>query len=464
MRCPVCNTDCTESVCLTCGFSNLEMPSSSNSLNSWINSILLWRADYWESLTEFEIDGTSLIRYCGRKAFVSVPYGITRIAEGAFANNQALFKVSLPETVTTIEKNAFMLSSVEIVSFSEGLEVIENSAFWMSAIRNIWLPHSCKKIGNWAFKACSSLTTVHLATGLECIGYEAFVGCYSLDYIRIPSTLSEVGFAAFSSGSNPSQVFNESDTQRFRFIGGVLIDTHEHKLVSGFNNSTIPSDYPNLSIGQKAFCDCNEIQHIVIPAGVTRIEDSAFDSCKNLRTLAFMGYVPELGFCPFDSKVRTNVFLPECEQDSLYPNTQWIDNHKEVYWNWELFDGHPEIIVLDTGELTASLRDYWYNHNTDEFEITLHCTNRTGEERYFYLENLQFNYVDCPILPFCSVLPHSDLVTSWTFSAEHTVRLSVDPDARFGFAIRVAKSERMKKHKNDIWSDGINHFPVFLGE
>ena len=57
--------------------------------------------------------------------------------------------------------------------------------------------HLVRQIGDRAFTACFSLTSVTLPEGLTSIGDDAFVGCASLTSIALPDSLTSIGEGAF---------------------------------------------------------------------------------------------------------------------------------------------------------------------------------------------------------------------------------------------------------------------------
>lgn len=67
----------------------------------------LVRAIQKQVLGNFRISGTILLKYLGAESRVVVPEGVTRIAEEAFAGNEAVDRVLLPESVREIGAEAF---------------------------------------------------------------------------------------------------------------------------------------------------------------------------------------------------------------------------------------------------------------------------------------------------------------------------------------------------------------------
>ena len=136
---------------------------------------------------------------CAPQKDLVIKNGKKTIPERAYFDNKTLESVSMPDTVTSIGREAFRgCTSLMSVTLSEGLTEIGDRAF--SSCRNltsIVIPPSVKSIGFEAFKYCSSLTTVVLCEGLTEIGKGAFEGCNNLTSILIPDTVISVGSMAF---------------------------------------------------------------------------------------------------------------------------------------------------------------------------------------------------------------------------------------------------------------------------
>ena len=106
----------------------------------------------------------------------TVREGTSIIGEWAFAGNDSLVEVILPDGVAMIDTGAF-----------EGC----------NGLRRVELPDSLLIIGKMAFYYCTELTDVVLPPHLYAIGPSAFVDCWKLTTISIPETVGYIGSEAF---------------------------------------------------------------------------------------------------------------------------------------------------------------------------------------------------------------------------------------------------------------------------
>ena len=102
--------------------------------------------------------------------------GITGIGDSAFTYCLGLKDIKIPNSVTSIGRNAFFRCN----------------------FASIKIPNSVISIGELAFCACGSLTDVKMPNRLTSIGKEAFELCISLTSIEIPSSVESIGWRAFA--------------------------------------------------------------------------------------------------------------------------------------------------------------------------------------------------------------------------------------------------------------------------
>ena len=85
---------------------------------------------------------------------------VTKIGNSAFARTEHLYNVELPNTITTIEDNAFYISNLTNINFPEGLTSIGDSAFRSTKLINVILPSTLTFIGTSAFYQCRTITSL----------------------------------------------------------------------------------------------------------------------------------------------------------------------------------------------------------------------------------------------------------------------------------------------------------------
>lgn len=123
-----------------------------------------------------------------------IPEGIRIIGEEAFQYGRNLVEITIPESVTVIEKKAFAgCRKVKAIHFSQGLESVGQEAFSdMESLEDVTLPEGLKSIGNYAFGGCYGLKTIFIPASVTDIGEDLFI---SIDKINL-AVFAEKGSAA----------------------------------------------------------------------------------------------------------------------------------------------------------------------------------------------------------------------------------------------------------------------------
>ena len=169
--------------------------------------------------------------YNGDEKILTIPrqidsYDVVCIDELAFAKNEKIWAVILPQTVTEIR----------------------GYAFHDSGIREIVLPQSLLRIGDGAFSN-SHLTSIYLPPSVTEIGSAVFASCFNLRSVKIDGSIQRIPYRTFFENTCLYDV--------------ALPDTIE-------------------AIEEEAFYFCRELRFIDIPEGVSFIDDSAFYDCNEL--------------------------------------------------------------------------------------------------------------------------------------------------------------------------------------
>ena len=104
-------------------------------------------------------------------------------------------------------------AEVEHVFIEDGFTYIDASTFKnFTALKDVRLPATLKKVGDYSFNGCESLESVVIPEGVREIEYAAFNGCSSMKYAVLPSTLQKMWSRAFGSCSLLDSIVVKCDT------------------------------------------------------------------------------------------------------------------------------------------------------------------------------------------------------------------------------------------------------------
>ncbi len=192
-------------------------------------------------------DGVFADYFCETKS-ITLPASLRFIGEACFCCCEQLASITLPKGLLAIESDAF-------ISCGE--------------LRSITLPEGLLYIGGEAFGNCP-LTEIVLPDSLVSIGAMPFWDCCDLSSITI---------------KEPSGTLSTEDGILYAYSNGVttLITCPAGK------SGAVSVMAGTAAIAENAFCSCERITKVTIPASVTQIDASAFDYCGKLTILAPSG-------------------------------------------------------------------------------------------------------------------------------------------------------------------------------
>ena len=146
--------------------------------------------------------------------------------------------------------------------------------------------------------------------------------------------MTSIGSSVFFGCSGLAKITVAEGNPVYHSKGNCLIETATKTLISGCQNSVIPTDGSVTSIGSYAFHGCSSLAEITIPdsvtsigwgafygcssltevtigAGVTSIGEEAFYNCSNLMSITIGEGVTSIGRSAFDScSSLTEITIP----------------------------------------------------------------------------------------------------------------------------------------------------------
>ena len=208
---------------------------------------------------------------------------VTAIDEDAFRDYAALEKITIPDSITAVGKNAFWgcenLMGVYITDIgawcnidfaADNIPAASNPlvyANWLylnnELVKELVIPQGVTEVKDYVFEFCMSITSIAISDSVTSVGTYSFFACTQVKSITFGenSQLSAIGELAF----------------------GCL----------NFENIAIPDSVT--SIGESAFYCCQRLTSIIIPNNVTTIGMDAFEACLNLKSITIGKSVTSIG-------------------------------------------------------------------------------------------------------------------------------------------------------------------------
>lgn len=239
---------------------NLDIYSRDNTTETLIKS------HNW-SISNFAVDSIYYVIANEKEKSVYVTYSGNTYYEVA---NEYSGEVTIPSTVT-----------YEGITYN--VKAIGNNAFRdCKNLTGVVIPESVTSIGSCAFEFCSSLTRITGGENIRNIGAYAFQYC-DIEDLHIPSSLEYIGDYAFTHNYRLKSITVSSDNKTYTMPEGsnVLIRTASNSVVLGINKVVIPEGIRRIENG--AFNGIRTITSITIPASLQSIGNWAFDACDALQ-------------------------------------------------------------------------------------------------------------------------------------------------------------------------------------
>lgn len=260
-------------------------------------------------------------------------YTVTEIGYGAFFQNTAITKVTIPSTVTKIGEKAF---------------------YQCRNVTEISLPDGLAEIGALAFNGCSTLATLTIPSAVTSIGGGAFAHCNSLQEITVPAGITDSAsiqdLYISDNGAYPGTV-KFADGSPFEIDGGVLynetvavfcVDREATSITvragtteifpgafskqDSLESVSFADDGQLTNIGQSAFYSCDNLKSVMLPDGLTTIGKGAFEYVPALKFINIPSTVTSLGVNFLSGVSKDTVVVFEGETPPTF------ESEKDLEW------------------------------------------------------------------------------------------------------------------------------------
>ncbi len=249
---------------------------------------------------------------------------VITIEELAFSSCTDLTSVTIPNSITSIGRDAFYGCGLVSVTIPNSVTTIGDDAFYECRdLTSVKIGNGIASIGYRLFSDCENLTSVKMGKNVSSIGKYAFNGCSSLASITLPDVLESIGDFAFrkcglTSVSIPGSV-QTIGQEAFRECGNLATVGLEDGLTAigkdAFTNCALASiTIPNsvTSIGEAAFTLNYNLTTAILGDGITEISDRMFKQCTALTSVTIPDDVTDIGREAFwYCTSLTSIKLPE---------------------------------------------------------------------------------------------------------------------------------------------------------
>ena len=242
---------------------------------------------------------------CTNLPGVTIPPNVKTLHGGVFDQCVSFGSMTIPSTVTNITGGIFSRCyNLTNVAIEARLKRIPPKMFYSCwSLKDVNIPAAVTNIDEFAFYECNSLPSATLPSGLTCIGQAAFEGCSKFTSMDIPAGVRRIGGSAFyrCGGLAGPIVIPEGVTE---------IEDGVFHLCSKLESVVIPSTVTN--IGRQAFSWCEKLVDADIPSGVTSIGASAFSGCYKLPSVTIPSGIKNIADSVFSNcRSLTSVEIPD---------------------------------------------------------------------------------------------------------------------------------------------------------
>ncbi|MBO5333772.1 MAG: leucine-rich repeat protein [Clostridia bacterium] len=258
--------------------------------------------------------------FSGNIANVTIPNSVTTIGKYAFLACDSLTNITIPASVTTIGQDAFSMSenltSITVESNNKNYSNDEYGVLFNkdkttliqyptgNANTSYTIPDSVTTIENEAFGYCH-LTNVTFGKGITSLGYMVFYRCDNLTKVTVDSNnkyFSNDEYGVLFNKNKTTLVYHPKGNTRTSYVipdTVTKIADNAFYACENLTGVTIPDSVT--TIGERTFYYCTNLESVIIPDGVTTINYYTFGACWNLFSVTIPSSVTTIDENAFSS-------------------------------------------------------------------------------------------------------------------------------------------------------------------
>ena len=359
-------------------------------------------ADAAASASDFQTQGSTLVKYRGTEERVTIPDTVEVVGESAFENNQKVQFVVIPKSVKRLDAYVFWgCNNLEEVVLGKGLTAVDEYSFaGCTGLKQITIPENVQSIDAQAFAGCINLTDIYIPATVTGIAEDAFLNCDNVTIhadegsvaaqfsqklaeqknrdplvtaapVQTPTAVSRPDTQATTepvSTTTPAPVATPvpGNVLGSTIVVGnhalVMVHPGEEKVQQGYTEpeagqetgeeQDITAETENGKIPKWMYYRNQSVSAVTIPEGTTEIGRFAF-SRSSLRTVTIPEGVTVIDYAAFyHCDNLDNVILPDTVNTvgaKAFTHTGWMDDFEENSMDDFLISG--DILVAYKGNL-----------------------------------------------------------------------------------------------------------------
>ena len=359
-------------------------------------------ADAAASASDFQTQGSTLVKYRGTEERVTIPDTVEVVGESAFENNQKVQFVVIPKSVKRLDAYVFWgCNNLEEVVLGKGLTAVDEYSFaGCTGLKQITIPENIQSIDAQAFAGCINLTDIYIPATVTGIAEDAFLNCDNVTIhadegsvaaqfsqklaeqknrdplvtaapVQTPTAVSRPDTQATTepvSTATPAPVATPvpGNVLGSTIVVGnhalVMVHPGEEKVQQGYTEpeagqetgeeQDITAETENGKIPEWMYYRNQSVSAVTIPEGTTEIGRFAF-SRSSLRTVTIPEGVTVIDYAAFyHCDNLDNVILPDTVNTvgaKAFTHTGWMDDFEENSMDDFLISG--DILVAYKGNL-----------------------------------------------------------------------------------------------------------------